>query len=703
MGAHDTLVRSLLAGGSAAAPPDWSAWLGSLPTPAWIVDGDDLTVCAANAAAHALLGWPAGALVGQPADAVLATPEDLAYWADAAQGVAGALHSESVAATRDGRALKVVRHVRPFVHDGGHFYTVSLSDLTELRQSEERLEQALAELQATLESTGDGILVTDLGGRIRAFNRRFARMWSIPGTLLEQRDDAAVHEWLRRSVDGTAAYDSRLQSLVHAPLAAATDRLQLRSRKVFERVAQPLWFRGQPMGRVYSFRDLTERLAADRRVAELARTDTLTGLPNRAEMAAVAERAARAAGSCGGSFALMLVDLDRFGAVNEILGSSSGDRVLLEVARRLRGALRQRDVVGRVGGDQFALLLHDADAKAAEIAVWRVMAAVAEPTQVDGLQFTLTCSIGIALCPAHGERLDELLGSAEEAVRRARAAGRGRWRLYSLARPSDARADLRMDHAMRQALAADDFRLHFQPQVDAASGAIVGAECLLRWHHADFGGDVSPARFIPVAENSGLIVELGAWVLDRAVRQASSWLRAGLAVPVAVNVSALQFQQPGFVEQVDAVLRRHALPAQWLELEVTESILVHDAEDGLARLNALARLGVRLSIDDFGTGYSSLAYLKRLPIQMVKIDRSFVCELPGSASDAGIVTAVVRMAQALNLEVVAEGVERADQLHFLREAGCARYQGFLFSPAVDASRFEHRWRLQEPALEAPMS
>lgn len=703
MGAQDTIIRSLLDGEPGRLRPDWSAWLGSLPTPAWIVDGDDLTVCAANAAAHDLLGWSSGTLVGQDAADVLATPEDLAYWADAARGVAGNLDSESIGSTRDGRALKVVRHVRPFEHQGRAFYTVTLSDQTELRQSQEQLEQALAELRATLESTGDGILVTDLGGRIRAFNRRFARMWSIPEALLEQRDDAAIHEWLRRSVDGTAGYDSRLQSLAHAPLAASTDRLQLRSRKVFERIAQPLWFRGQPMGRVYSFRDLTERLSADRRIAELARTDALTGLPNRAEMAAVVERAARAAVQHGGSFALMLVDLDRFGSLNEILGSSSADRVLLEVTRRLRGALRQRDVVGRIGGDQFALLLHDADAKAAEVAVWRVLAAVAQPTEIDGLQFTLTCSIGITLCPAHGERLDELLGAAEEAMRRARAAGRGRWRLYSLARPSDARADLRMDHAMRQALAADGFRLHFQPQVDATSGAIVGAECLLRWHHADFGGDVSPGRFIPVAENSGLIVELGAWVLDRAVQQAAAWLREGIAVPVAVNVSALQFQQPGFVEQVDAVLRRHALPAQCLELEVTESILVHDAEDGLARLNALARLGVRLSIDDFGTGYSSLAYLKRLPIQLVKVDRSFVSELPDSASDAGIVTAVVRMAQALNLQVVAEGVERADQLQFLRATGCARYQGFLFSPAVDAARFEQRWRLQQAALEAPSS
>ena len=700
MGAPDPLVASLLApAGAAGDLPGWDAWLESLPQATWIVDGTSLAVCAANSAARALLGREDPALLGERADALLSTPEDAAYWAEAAAGTAGALRSESLLVTADGRELAVERSVRPFELGVRRYYTVTVADLSEGRRVQERLEQALAELQATLESTADGILVTDSRGRIRAFNRRFAQMWAVPRALLEQRDDAAIHEWLRSSVDGVEAYDARLRSLGHAPLAAATDRLQLRSRKVFERLAQPLWFRGVPMGRVYCFRDLSEQLAADRRLAELSQTDALTGLPNRAELAAAVDNAARAAAH-GGGFALMLVDLDRFGAINETLGASLGDLVLLDVTRRLRATLRQGDLVARVGGDQFALLVHDADAAAAETAARRILAAVAAPAQMDGLQFTLTCSIGVAVCPAHGRGLDELFAGAEEALRRAKAAGRGSWRLHSLRRAADPRLGIRMDHAMRQALAEDRFRLHFQPQVDLRSGAIVGAECLLRWRDPEFGGEVPPARFVPVAEQTGLIVELGNWAMARAVEQAARWLREGITVPVAVNVSALQFQQPGFVEQVAGVLAAQGLPPQWLELEVTESILVFDAEDSLARLHALARLGVRLSIDDFGTGYSSLAYLRRLPVRLVKIDRSFISGLPGNESDCGIVTAIIQMARALRMDVIAEGVETDDQRRFLQAAGCANYQGFLFAPAVDAARFERLWRLRQPFASA---
>jgi len=688
MGAPDPLVASLLApAGAAGDLPGWDAWLESLPQATWIVDGTSLAVCAANSAARALLGREDPALLGERADALLSTPEDAAYWAEAAAGTAGALRSESLLVTADGRELAVERSVRPFELGVRRYYTVTVADLSEGRRVQERLEQALAELQATLESTADGILVTDSRGRIRAFNRRFAQMWAVPRALLEQRDDAAIHEWLRSSVDGVEAYDARLRSLGHAPLAAATDRLQLRSRKVFERLAQPLWFRGVPMGRVYCFRDLSEQLAADRRLAELSQTDALTGLPNRAELAAAVDNAARAAAH-GGGFALMLVDLDRFGAINETLGASLGDLVLLDVTRRLRATLRQGDLVARVGGDQFALLVHDADAAAAETAARRILAAVAAPAQMDGLQFTLTCSIGVAVCPAHGRGLDELFAGAEEALRRAKAAGRGSWRLHSLRRAADPRLGIRMDHAMRQALAEDRFRLHFQPQVDLRSGAIVGAECLLRWRDPEFGGEVPPARFVPVAEQTGLIVELGNWAMARAVEQAARWLREGITVPVAVNVSALQFQQPGFVEQVAGVLAAQGLPPQWLELEVTESILVFDAEDSLARLHALARLGVRLSIDDFGTGYSSLAYLRRLPVRLVKIDRSFISGLPGNESDCGIVTAIIQMARALRMDVIAEGVETDDQHDFLRSLSCNEAQGYLYSPPISAEEFQ---------------
>ncbi len=685
------------------APPDierschvavqaWVSLVHSLPDATWVVDGATMRVVAANPAAHALLGHAANALVGERADVLVFTPEDLAYWDDAACGRAGTLESEATVSAADGRTVHVMRSIRAFQGGPGDgtYYTVVLTDLTVRRLAEDRREQALAELQATLESTADGILVTDLGGRIRVFNHRFAEIWAIPADLLAAHEDDSVHEWLRRSVTDAEGYEGRLRAISNATLMSASDRLILHSGQIVERVTQPLWVRGRPMGRVYSFRDLSERIAADQRIAELSHTDAMTGLPNRSELTAAVERASAQIKSKGGQFALMLVDLDRFRSINDSLGTATGDRVLMEVTRRLRECMRQGDVVARMGGDQFALLVHHADPAAAETAAKRVIDTVSQPSSVDGMQFTLTCSIGVAMCPTHGRTLDELLGNAEEAMRRVKQAGRGSWRVHNMRREEDRRVEMRLDHAMRQALAGDRFRLHYQPQVDMATGVIVGAEALIRWRDAEFGGDVSPARFIPVAEQSGLIIAIGDWVMTEAVRQAAQWVRQGWRVPVAINVSALQFQQPVFVDRVAAVLAAHGLEPQWLELELTESILVHDAADTLNRLNALARLGVRLSIDDFGTGYSSLSYLKRFPIGKLKIDRSFVRGLPDDESDAGIVRAILQMAKALGMKVIAEGVETEGQRQFLQAAGCSEFQGFLYAPALDSRRFEER-------------
>jgi EAL domain-containing protein (putative c-di-GMP-specific phosphodiesterase class I) len=267
-------------------------------------------------------------------------------------------------------------------------------------------------------------------------------------------------------------------------------------------------------------------------------------------------------------------------------------------------------------------------------------------------------------------------------------------------RGGDRRADIQLDHAMRQALASGRFRLHYQPQVELRSGRLVGAEALIRWRDPALG-EVAPARFIPVAEDSGFIIALGDWVLTQAVRQAAAWHQRGMAMPIAINVSALQFQQPQFVERVAAVLAASRLPPPLLELELTESILVRDADEALQRLRALARIGVRLSIDDFGTGYSSLAYLKRFPIDKLKIDRSFVRGLPGDDSDGAIVVAILQMAGALGMKVIAEGVESESQRRFLLDAGCHEFQGFLYAPALDSLSFEQRLQQSQAPAELP--
>jgi diguanylate cyclase (GGDEF)-like protein len=707
----------------AGAPAVWAALLDGLPDAAWLVELAALRVVAANAAAAALFGCAVERLVGEWATALSSSPEDLAYWAAAAAGDCGRLHSDTVVAAADGRALHVSRSIRPVavaegmaegpangVRSASAAFAVGgppapthalvlLSDRSAERRALVERELLLGELQSTLEATADGILVTDLHGRVRAFNRRFADIWAMPMVLLQERDDAGVQAWMARSVVDAKAYEHRLQALREAALVTASDRIELHSGQMLDRVTRPLLTAGSPRGRVYSFRDVSERIAAQRRIDALSHTDALTGLANRTRLAEGVAEAAAALRRQGGSFALLVVDLDRFRRFNESLGHETGDRLLVEVARRIQGCLRQDDLLARLGGDQFALLLGVSDAASAEASARRVLKVVAQPFGEEGVPFTLTCSIGVALAPSHGTSLDELARHADSAMRAVKAAGRANFRLHQARAEVDRRDYVRLDHAMRQALVSNRFRLHYQPQVRLADGHIVGAEALLRWRDPELG-ELSPLRFIPVAEDSGFIVAVGDWVLTQAVRQAVLWHQRGHGLPIAVNVSALQFRQTNFVDRVASVLAVSGLLAQLLELELTESILVHDADEALQRLHALAALGVRLSIDDFGTGYSSLAYLKRFPIDRLKIDRSFIQGLPGDAGDAGIVHAILQMARALGRKVIAEGVETEAQRRFLLEAGCDEFQGWLFAPALDSLSFEQRLADAAPGFAA---
>ena len=686
-----------------------AALLHGLPQAAWLVALDTKRVVAANTAAAALFGRPVQALLSESAEALAASPEDLAWWAAVAAGRVEGLHSDTVLATADGRAVPVSRSIG-LVAEGppGSAPThalVLLSDRSAEQRAESEREALLSDLQATLEATADGILVTDLAGRVRAFNRRFAEIWDLPEELLQQHDTAAIQAWMARSVvaDNAApeTFQDRVRALQQAVLVSASDRLALHSGQVLDRVTRPLLRGGRPQGRVWSFRDLTARVAAEERVQAMALHDTLTGLPNRTRLIECVAEAAAAARRDGSSFALLFIDLDRFRQVNESLGHDTGDRVLLDVAQRIQGCLRQDDLLARLGGDQFAVLVARANEAAAEATARRVLNVVAQPCSLDGAQFTLTCSIGMALAPSQGSRLDDLVRHAEAAMRAVKAAGRANFRLHQARAEVDRRWRMKLDHAMRQALVSGRFRLHYQPQIDLASGDIIGAEALLRWRDPELG-EVPPSRFIPVAEESGFIVAIGDWVLSQAVRQVALWHQRGHAVPIAVNVSALQFTQGHFVDRVASVLAVAGVPPRMLELELTESILLHDADEALHRLHALAKLGVQLSIDDFGTGYSSLAYLKRFPIGKLKIDRSFVAGLPGDDSDAGIVRAILQMASALRMKVIAEGVETEAQRQFLLDAGCHQFQGFLYAPALDSLSFEQRLCQASPAPHSPV-
>ena len=657
----------------------------------WLVDPDQLIIVAANRAAGDLMGIDANSLCGQDMLSLAATPEDMAFWQDAALGWTDSVESHTWVRRADDSLVTVHRRVsRVLLPPDKALFMVVMHDRSRERRAEDELADRLAELTATLESTQDGILVTDTVGRIRNFNQRFATLWEVPDSLLAQRDDDAILSWMLRRVTEPAEYMRRLAAIDGVPQMQASDTLTLVGGRVLERVTLPQCSRGQTIGRVYSFRDISERLEADRRIDLLSHTDALTGLPNRRALLSRIDYALAMAEREGVPFALLFLNLDRFKHINDTLGHGLGDRVLIEVAERLLGTLRQVDTISRLSADEYVLLIHQADAPGAEGSARRVLEAMQRPFTLDDVNFTVTCSVGISLHPGDGGSADELLQAADGAMNEARENGRAGYRFHHQRVGSTViklRTRMKLDHAMRQALAAGRFRLHYQPQVDLESGEIVGAEALIRWRDPELG-DVPPAEFIPVAERSGFIVAIGAWVLRQSVQQAALWHGRGHRLLMSINVSALQFQQPDFVDNVAKALAEVGLDAQWLELELTESILIQDAQEALHRLQALAALGVKLAIDDFGTGYSSLAYLKRFPIGRLKIDRSFIHGLPGDEVDVGIVNAIVNLGKALHLDMVAEGVETEAQRLFMLNTGCTQYQGSLCSPAIDPLSFD---------------
>ena len=656
----------------------------------WLVDPEGLRIVAANAACGTLFDVDAASLCGQDMLSLAATPEDMAFWQEAALGWADSVESHSWVRRADGELVAVLRRVsRVMLSADKALFMVVMQDRSSERRAEDELADRLAELAATLESTHDGILVTDTNGRIRNFNQRFAALWELPDSLMVQRDDDAILSWMLRRVVEPAEYMRRLAAIDGVPQMQASDTVTLIGGRVLERVTLPQCSRGKTIGRVYSFRDISERLEANRRIETLSHTDALTGLPNRRTLLSRIDYALALSQREGVPFALLFLNLDRFKHINDTLGHSMGDRVLIEVAERLLLTLRQVDTIARLGADEYVLLIHQADAAGAEGSARRVLDAMQRPFTLDDLSFTVTCSVGISLHPGDGGTADELLQAADAAMNEARESGRAGFRFHQARAESTSklRTRMKLDHAMRQALAAGRFRLHYQPQVDLKSGEIVGAEALIRWRDPELG-DVPPVEFIPVAERSGFIVSIGSWVLRQAVQQAALWREQGRHLLMSINVSALQFQQVDFVDSVARALAEVGLDPQWLELELTESILIQDAQEALHRLQALAELGVKLAIDDFGTGYSSLAYLKRFPISRLKIDRSFIQGLPGDESDAGIVQAIANMARALRLELIAEGVESEAQRQFMLQVGCEQYQGFLTSPAIDVVSFE---------------
>jgi len=425
--------------------------------------------------------------------------------------------------------------------------------------------------------------------------------------------------------------------------------------------------------------DISERKRAEARLNQLAHYDVLTGLPNRALIHDRLRQAMARAERGQTLLAVMFLDLDRFKEINDSLGHAAGDEVLKEAARRLQSCLRSTDSVGRLGGDEFTVLLEDVHhVDEITVVAGKILAAFGEPAEVAGHELRLSTSIGVTVFPLDDQDADTLLKNADMAMYQAKQEGRNNFQFFAaeMGARTERRADLRL--RLHRALERGEFALHYQPQVDLAGGGIFGAEALLRWHDAELG-PISPAQFIPVAEETGLIVPIGDWVLREACRQCKSWLDAGLGpLRVAVNLSPRQFRQKKLAQRIGEILHETGLPAACLEIEITEGIVMKHAERAIKTLTELNRLGVQIAIDDFGTGYSSLAYLQRFPVHVLKIDQSFVQAIRGEADEAAIVNTVIQLAKLLGLKSLAEGVETAEQRNYLHAHGCDSFQGYLF-------------------------
>ena len=435
---------------------------------------------------------------------------------------------------------------------------------------------------------------------------------------------------------------------------------------------------------------MAQQQAAEARAERLALFDGLTGLPNRHLLADRASQAIDIARRSDEPLAVLFLDLDHFKNVNDTLGHRVGDSLLTQLAARLRGAVREQDTVARMGGDEFVLVLPLTDIAGAAHLATKLMTLASAPFPVDGQELMVTPSMGIAMFPTDGDDFEALCKCADAAMYRAKRDGRNAYRFFTSEMQAQSARALQLENALRRALERQQLSLHYQPQFalgEDDTRCIIGAEALLRWHHPDLGW-VSPAEFIPVAEASGLILPIGEWVLREALTQLRRWDAAGLPpLTMAVNLSAVQFRHDDLPELVGRVLDEVGMPAERLELELTEGAAMDNPSVAITVMNELHARGVQLSIDDFGTGYSSLAYLKKFRVGKLKIDQSFVRDLTEDAEDRAIVDAVIRMAAALGLQTLAEGVETEGQLAFLRHQGCQAVQGFLFSRPLTAQAF----------------
>ncbi|EJW13406.1 diguanylate cyclase [Rhodovulum sp. PH10] len=553
----------------------------------------------------------------------------------------------------------------------------------DLKEKSRELERANMRLDAALNNMSHGLCMFDRTGRLLVCNDRYLRMYRLgremaqPGTTLE--------ELMRRRIAvGTYSGDPLGYVAELRRLGTGARQTHFTTELADGRIIAVLNDRMSDGGWVAVHEDITERTRAEQRIAHMARHDALTDLANRTLAAERMDEALERMAASGHGFAVFIFDIDLFKSVNDSLGHGGGDALLRAVAQRLRGCIDDGDTAGRIGGDEFAVVQgNSADPQAAAAALSaRLLDVVQAPYEIDGQRVVIGISIGVALAPVNGTEPSQILRNADLALYRAKSDGRGCSRFFEPEMDADARLHRAFEFELREALVREEFEIHYQPIVDIATRKACAVEALVRWRHPRHGL-ISPDKFIPVAEEIGLIVPLGEWILQTACETAAAWPET---VRLAVNLSAVQVRSGGLVETVRTALAHSGLPAPRLELEITESVLLQKDRGGLAVLHDLAALGVHIVLDDFGTGYSSLSYLQMFPFSKIKIDKSFVAELSSRADCAAIVCTVMNLAKALDMATTAEGVETVEQVTLLRAAGCREAQGWLFGRPVPADR-----------------
>lgn len=570
------------------------------------------------------------------------------------------------------------------------------------KQVEDRtlsLQKSLSLVKATLESSNNGILVINNDKKIVDYNKKFVNMWRVPAEILEERNESKLREFMKNQVREPEIFCKNLNTLYEDLEETFLNTIKLKDNKIYEYYSQPQKINGKIVGRVFDFRDVTKRAKFEKILEHQATHDALTGLPNRILLFKKIQHAIKMANKNHDFFALLFLDLDRFKLINDSLSHAVGDQVLQIAADRLKSFLRSDDTLARLGGDEFVIIL--SNLKKEEHALSKAIKLqdlFHKPFIIGERNITLTASIGISLYPRDGRTPDILLRNADAAMYHAKEQQTEGIQFYTNDLNVQSLAKLDQEIQLRQALKNKELFLYYQPQIDLKTGTIVAVEALLRWQHPK-KGLLLPLDFIPLAEETGLIVPMGEWVMRQACQQNKAWQIAGFPpIRVAVNVTAQQFTHQNLPDLIQSILKESGLEPKYLELELTENVLISNTSI-IDSISELKKMGVFIAVDDFGIGYSSLSYLKKIPLDRLKIDSSFIQHIHSSRDDEVIIRAVIAIAKNLNLEVLAEGVETEIQLNFLKAHECGDVQGFYFSEPLSVTELEKLFKKNKKTFD----